>query len=51
MDLFDVEVGGGDEHHVGSGGGCSWVTVVLIGVAALLAFLMNRFFDLLGGIF
>ncbi|MFH8842932.1 hypothetical protein [Streptomyces sp. NPDC017868] len=51
MDLFDVEVGGEDEHHVGSGGGCSWVTVVLLGVAVLLAVLTSWFFDLLGDVF
>ncbi|MFI9208963.1 hypothetical protein ACIGW7_12560 [Streptomyces sp. NPDC053253] len=47
MDFFDGEWGGRDDNSVDTGGGCSWVTVVLIGVAVLILILMNWLWDLL----
>ncbi|MER8235026.1 hypothetical protein ACIRQY_19950 [Streptomyces sp. NPDC101490] len=51
MDLFDVEPGGRDEHHSPGGGGCSWVTLVLLGIAVGAAFLMFWFFDFVRSLF
>ncbi|WP_328301600.1 hypothetical protein OG389_30115 [Streptomyces sp. NBC_00435] len=50
MDLFDWELGGGDRADGGPGGGCSWVTAVLIGVLVLLAVLVHSFFGFLRGL-
>ncbi|WP_202547316.1 hypothetical protein [Streptomyces sp. SID2119] len=55
MDLFDAELGGRDEPEAREGGGCSWVTVVIIGIFVLLAVLMHALFgwarDLLSAVF
>ncbi|SCE08532.1 MULTISPECIES: hypothetical protein [unclassified Streptomyces] len=56
MDLFDAELGGRDEPEAGEGGGgCSWVTVVILGIFLLLAVLIHAFFgwagDLLSAVF
>ncbi|MFI8438239.1 hypothetical protein ACIGJO_31755 [Streptomyces sp. NPDC079020] len=50
MDLFDWELGGRNEHGVESGGGCSWVTVVLIGILVGLVMLASAFFGFLRGL-
>ena len=47
LDFFDGEWGGRDDNSVDTGGGCSWVTVVLIGIAVLILILMNWLWDLL----
>jgi len=55
VDLFDAELGGRDEPEAGEGGGCSWVTVVIIGIFVLLAVLVHALFewarDLLSAVF
>lgn len=53
VDLFDGELGGGrDSHGVEpAGSGCSWVTVVIVGILVLLAVLVHQFVGLLWGIF
>ncbi|MET7868234.1 hypothetical protein [Streptomyces cyaneofuscatus] len=55
VDLFDAELGGRDEPEAGDGGGCSWVTVVIIGIFVLLAVLVHALFgwarDLLSAVF
>ncbi|MGW1203419.1 hypothetical protein [Streptomyces cyaneofuscatus] len=55
MDLFDAELGGRDEPEAGEGRGCSWVTVVILGIFALLAVLVHALFgwagDLLSAVF
>ncbi|MCI4043727.1 MULTISPECIES: hypothetical protein [unclassified Streptomyces] len=55
MDLFDAELGGRDEPDAGGGGGCSWVTVVILGIFALMAVLVHKVFgwtgDLLSALF
>ncbi|WP_406055153.1 hypothetical protein OG462_05985 [Streptomyces sp. NBC_01077] len=52
MDLFDGELGGRDEHHVGAeGGGCSWFYVILIGLGILVVVAMNWFFDFVRNLF
>ncbi|MCX4986302.1 hypothetical protein [Streptomyces sp. NBC_00572] len=51
MDLFDGELGGRDEHHVGAGGGCSWFYVVLIGLLIGVVVAMNWFFDFVRDLF
>ncbi|MFE7457034.1 hypothetical protein [Streptomyces sp. NPDC057554] len=44
MDLFDAGLGGRDEPEAESGGGCSWVTAVIVGIFLLLAVLIHTFF-------
>ncbi|MFE4384475.1 hypothetical protein [Streptomyces cyaneofuscatus] len=44
MDLFDAELSGRDEPEAGDGSGCSWVTVVIIGIFVLLAVLVHALF-------
>lgn len=55
VDLFDAELGGRDEPEAGEGRGCSWVTVVILGIFALLAVLVHALFgwagDLLSAVF
>ncbi|MFJ7324802.1 hypothetical protein [Streptomyces cyaneofuscatus] len=55
MDLFDAELGGRDEPEAGEGRGCSWVTVVILGIFVLLAVLAHALFgwarDLLSAVF
>lgn len=51
VDLFDGELGGRDEHQVDAGGGCSWFSVVLIGLAILVVIGMNWFFDFVRSLF
>ncbi len=55
MNLFDVELGGQDEPEAGDGKGCSWVTLVILGIMVLLAVLIHTFFgwagDLLTALF
>ncbi|WP_415959625.1 hypothetical protein [Streptomyces sp. 021-4] len=55
MDLFDAELGGRDEPEAGEGRGCSWVTVVILGIFVLLAALAHALFgwarDLLSAVF
>ncbi|MFC9034064.1 hypothetical protein [Streptomyces arboris] len=48
MDLFDAELGGRDEPEAEDGGGCSWVTVVIIGIFVLLAVLVHSLFGWAG---
>ncbi|CAM5624005.1 hypothetical protein SAVIM338S_05876 [Streptomyces avidinii] len=52
MDLFDWELGGGRGEGDASpgGGGCSWFTVVIVGVFVLLAVLVHTFFGFLRGL-
>ncbi|MFC9704850.1 hypothetical protein ACWGQ4_09980 [Streptomyces sp. NPDC055721] len=45
MDLFDGEWGGRDDNSVDSGGSCSWVTVVMIGILVLIVILANWLWD------
>lgn len=48
MDLFDGELGGRDDNNADVGGdGCSWVTVVIVGILVLIVVLMNWLWDLL----
>lgn len=51
MDFFDWELGGRDGDDAGPGGGCSWFTVVFIGILVLLAVLVHSFFGFLRGLF
>nr|MDT0526042.1 hypothetical protein [Streptomyces sp. DSM 41633] len=55
MDLFDAGLGGRDEPEAESGGGCSWVTAVIVGIFLLLAVLIHTFFgwarDLFSAVF
>ncbi|WP_435971783.1 hypothetical protein [Streptomyces sp. Qhu_M48] len=52
MDLFDGELGGREEHHVGAeGSGCFWGYVVLIGLGILVVVTFNWLVDLVKGLF
>ncbi|MEF2529803.1 MULTISPECIES: hypothetical protein [Streptomyces] len=46
MDFFDGEAGGRDEPAAGAGGGCTWATAALLGIAAALAAAVAALFDL-----
>ncbi|MER7854143.1 hypothetical protein ACWEJZ_02870 [Streptomyces bacillaris] len=50
MNLFDVELGGQDEPEAGDGKGCSWVTLVVLGIMVLLAVLIHTFFGWAGNL-
>ncbi|MFJ3924788.1 hypothetical protein [Streptomyces sp. NPDC090022] len=51
MDLFDGELGGRDEPGAGPGGGCSWFSVVIVGIFVLLAVLVHQFWNWVGDLF
>ncbi|MFD3534063.1 hypothetical protein [Streptomyces sp. NPDC058664] len=51
MDLFDGELGGRDDHHLDTGGGCSWFYAVLIGLVVLVVVAFNWFVDLVRSLF